>query len=67
MMLYRPDYYAGEKDDKKQEEPAEAAPTANQVEVIVAKNRHGQTTTIPLVWDAEHTLFVGIDRIRNEM
>lgn len=69
MMLYRPDYYAGEKTDdkKKDDEPAEEAPTANQVEVIVAKNRHGQTTTVPLVWDAEHTLFVGIDRIRNEM
>ena len=68
MMLYRPDYYAGEKkDDTPSEEPPEEAPNANQVEIIVAKNRHGPTNTVNLVWDAEHTLFVGLERLHNGM
>ena len=68
MMLYRPDYYAAEKkDDNRPEEPAEDAPNANEVEIIVAKNRHGPTNTVKLVFDAEHTLFVGVERLRHEM
>ena len=68
MMLYRPEYYAAEKmDDKKQEEPQDDAPVANEVEIIVAKNRHGPTNTVKLVFDAEHTMFIGVERLRNEM
>ena len=67
MMLYRPDYYAGEKEDKNEPEPPPDAKVANEVEVIVAKNRHGATSTVKMAWDAEHTLFIGIDRLRNDM
>ena len=38
MMLYRPDYYKGEKED---DEVPEEQTNVNTVEVIVAKNRHG--------------------------
>ena len=69
LMLYRAEYYAAEKKDDAKGEPAngEDAPNANEVEIIVAKNRHGPTTTVKLVFDAEHTLFVGIERLRHEM
>lgn len=69
MMLYRPEYYANEKkdDDKAEAEPAEPQPTANEVEIIIAKNRHGSTKTVPLIFDGEHTLFLGVERVRNEM
>ena len=68
MMLYRPEYYAAEKaDDKKPEQPPEDAPNANEVEIIVAKNRHGPTNTVKLIFDAQHTTFLGVERLRNEM
>ena len=70
LMLYRPDYYAGEKkdDNSPEEQPPEGeAPNANKVEIIVAKNRHGPTNTVELVFDPEHTAFLGIERLRHEM
>ncbi len=66
MMLYRPEYYNGEKSDS-EPAPDDAENVANEVEIIVAKNRHGPTNTVNLVWDAEHTLFVGVERIQNGM
>ena len=60
MMLYRPDYYKGEKDDD--DEPAPPKPEVNTVEVIVAKNRHGETGTVEFAWDGEHTLFIPLER-----
>lgn len=66
LMLYREDYYQTEKDDSEQvsEEEAKGPKT---VEVIVAKNRHGETGTVKFNWDAEHTLFIGKERIHNDM
>ena len=66
LMLYREDYYQNEKDDN---EPVteEEAKGPKTVEVIVAKNRHGETGTVKFNWDAEHTLFIGKERIHNDM
>lgn len=38
----------------------------NAAECIVAKNRHGQTSTVHLSYIGEYTLFRGIDMRRNE-
>lgn len=65
LMLYRPDYYAGEKDSDGDEDNVNE--TANKVEVIVAKNRHGPTDTVEMIWDADHTMFMGLEKIRNDM
>ena len=64
MMLYRPDYYKGEKDDD--EEPQETKADVNIAEVIVAKNRHGETGTVEFAWDAEHTLFLQMEKIHDD-
>lgn len=66
LMLYREEYYKNEKDDSDAyDEPQQSGPVANEVEVIVAKNRHGPTKTVKFIWDADHTLFMGIERIQN--
>lgn len=49
MFLYRDAYY--NKD----------CPTPNISECIVAKNRHGTTDTIELVWDGQYTRFANKD------
>lgn len=64
MMLYRPDYYSGEKDDNDDEGAPEVA---NKTEVIVAKNRHGRTDTVEMIFDADHTLFMAMEKLRNDM
>lgn len=50
MFLYRDDYY--NKDSDKH----------NQAECIIAKNRRGETTTIPLQWLPEFTAFSSMER-----
>ena len=66
LMLYREEYYKNENDDPDgDDEPVSAAPVANEVEVIVAKNRHGPTKTVDFIWDADHTLFMGVEKIQN--
>ena len=60
MMLYRPDYYKGEND-----EPAdmtEDQDSVNKVQVLVVKNRHGETGTVEFAWDGEHTLFLPMEK-----
>ena len=51
MFLYREVYYAGEKLDDDSVEEIDK----NKTELIVAKNRHGETGTIELVFDSEYT------------
>ena len=34
---------------------------AETAECIVAKNRHGETSTVPLGWDGAHTRFMDVD------
>ena len=65
MMLYRPDYYKGEKEDEEQG-AAEQQENANIAEVIVVKNRHGETGTVNFVFDGEHTLFLQLEKIHDD-
>ena len=65
LMLYRQDYYNSEDDDEQGTDEQEER--ADQAEIIVAKNRHGPTETVKMVWDADHTLFMGMEKIRNDM
>lgn len=37
--------------------PTESEAPVHEVSLIIAKNRHGETKTIPLNWDGEHTQF----------
>lgn len=62
MLLYRKEYY-----DDNEEEASPDEPKANEVEVIVAKNRHGETRDVKLAWNGEFTVFTSIERIRNDM
>ena len=64
LMLYRPDYYSNNDD---QDENDETQQMANKAEIIVAKNRHGPTDTVEMIWDADHTLFISAEKIRNDM
>lgn len=54
MFLFREGYY-----DKTSE-------NQNIAQCIVAKNRHGETSSIELGWEGEYTLFRNIDKYRNE-
>ena len=54
LFLYRDAYY-----DKNTEDQSTA-------QCIVAKNRHGQTETVNLVWRGEYTLFTDPDMIHRE-
>lgn len=49
MFLYRDAYYNRESEEQ------------NVAECIVAKNRHGETGTIKLAWDGEHTKFSSLE------
>ena len=64
IMLYRDEYYDAEKDD---DEPQEEKPAVNKVEFIVAKNRHGPTTTVEAMWNGDYTLFSNLETLRNDM
>ncbi len=66
LMLYRSDYYKSEDSDDENADNEEPE-RADQAEIIVAKNRHGPTETVKMVWDADHTLFMGMEKIRNDM
>lgn len=63
IMLYRDEYYASEKD----EAPDEERPAVNEAEFIIAKNRHGPTTTVKVAWNGDYTLFTDLEKIRNDM
>ncbi len=63
LMLYREDYYKGEKEkDDNGDQPAEI----NKVSVIVTKNRHGSTGEVEFAWDGERTQFKPIERNHDE-
>ncbi|MCR5522317.1 MAG: replicative DNA helicase [Clostridia bacterium] len=65
LMLYREDYYKGEKEDEPDDSEAGNGEVST-VSVIIAKNRHGSTGTVDFAWDSEHTLFVPIEKIHDE-
>ena len=64
IMLYRDEYYSGEKDDAPSDEER---PAINEAEFIISKNRHGPTTTIKVAWNGDYTLFSNLEQIRNDM
>jgi replicative DNA helicase len=59
LFLYRDDYYQDSETPSENED-------RNQSEVIVAKNRHGETKTIPLHWQGEYMRFTAQEVIRSE-
>ncbi len=64
IMLYREEYYAAEKDDAPDDMER---PAINEAEFIIAKNRHGPTTSIKVAWNGDYTLFSNLEQIRNDM
>ena len=63
IMLYRQDYYTDEEHEQDEDDPEARS---DEVEVIIAKNRHGPTKTVKFYWDSDHTLFRGKEHIRND-
>ncbi len=59
LFLYREGYY-----DKDKASEAAAAVDQNSGECIVAKNRHGETTTVKLHWQGEFMRFSGVEANR---
>ena len=60
LFLYRQDYYKNELSEDEIEDIDESS-----TELIVAKNRHGQTGSIELTFDKEFTRFRAVDNVRN--
>ena len=56
-MLYREDYYQNDPN-----EPVDLDKKIDTVELIVAKNRHGETRNVTLGWNPDYTLFTTIER-----
>lgn len=55
LFLYREGYYNKNEDADQ-----------NSAECIIAKNRHGESGTIPLSWDGAHTRFYDVDFTHND-
>lgn len=55
LFLYREGYYANQKGED------DAAEKQSLAECIVAKNRHGETGSVPLSWDGAHTRFTDVE------
>ncbi len=61
LLLYRESYYNTEDDDKDDMDD-EKIVKQDEIDVIVAKNRHGETATIKFRWDGAHTRFLGLKK-----
>ncbi len=59
LFLYRDDYY-------QDAEPPDENGDKNKSECIIAKNRHGETKTIPLHWQGEYMRFTAQEAILSE-
>ncbi len=57
LFLYRNEYYQNETGDD-----GAPPPEANTAEVIIAKNRHGSTTTVKVGWIGKYTKFRSISQ-----
>ncbi len=60
LMLYREDYYKDSSDV-----PPEDI-RVDEAELIIAKNRHGPTGTVPLAWNPDFTLYTTREFNRDE-
>ena len=56
LFLYRQAYYNSHQDGADEQQADERT-----AECIVAKNRHGETSTVQLGWDGAHTRFMNLD------
>ncbi len=54
MLLYRPAYYDQDNADR------------YVAECIIAKNRHGETGTVPLAWNGQYSRFSDLEQSRND-
>ncbi len=61
MFLYREGYYSNDFGEAPDEET-----DANRAECIVAKNRHGETKTVPMHWQGEFMRYTGAEWNRHE-
>lgn len=59
LFLYREDYYSNEKGPNEESDK-------NSGECIVAKNRHGESKTVPLHWQGEFMRFTAQEVLRSE-
>ncbi len=62
LMLHRPDYYGETPETEDGEEVR-----ADQTDLIIAKNRHGPTADVHLIFNKDYTLFTSMEKIRNDM
>lgn len=60
LFLYRDEYYAQENGPNDESDK-------NSAECIVAKNRHGETKSVPLHWQGEFMRFTAQELVRREM
>ena len=60
LFLYREDYY------NNASEIIDENANKNTGECIVAKNRHGETRTVPLYWEGEFMRFTGVDNLNRD-
>ena len=60
LMLYREDYYKDSSDA-----PPEDI-RVDEAELIIAKNRHGPTGSVPLAWNPDFTLYTTREYTRDE-
>jgi replicative DNA helicase len=61
LFLYREGYYANTGDNVPNPDDDQ-----NSGECIVAKNRHGETRSVPLHWQGEFTRFTAQELVRQE-
>ena len=54
MFIYRDDYYDDESENK------------NIAEIIIAKNRHGETNDVNMIWDGQYTRFTDVEYVHAE-
>ena len=59
LFLYREAYYPGEGENREDM-------NQNKSECIIAKNRHGESKSVPLHWQGEFTRFTSEEYVRHE-
>ena len=63
MMIHRADYYGNEEENN---DPDYDRPQG-ETDLIIAKNRHGPTDDVKLIYNKDYTLFTSMEKLRNDM